>query len=343
MGSALAAALLLSANWSALEPFQQTVSRARFDHLLATVYSPSGAFTNHLAYADGSVAIRSATNTLFVLRFAPPEIQPPASAPLIRRIALDPGHIGGDWARFEERHFACGNDKPIEEAALNLTVARLLQQRLEKARLTVFLTKNNLQPVTDQRPPIARADIVARARKINDEIKPDLTLCIHFNATAGKDLVNDNRLGVFIHGNYLPTELADDEQKFHLLAKLLERSHSVELAVAESIANALARATRLEPLPPSENAVPAGENPYVLLRNLAANRLYRGPVVYLEPYYMNNRVVYQRLQLGDYDGVKKIGHQLYRSIFREYADAVADGLLSFLETAPKGGQTGSRK
>ena len=42
---------------------------------------------------------------------------------------------------------------------------------------------------------------------------------------------------------------------------------------------------------------------------------------------MNNVIVYQRLQLGDYDGERKIAGRKYKSIFREYADAVADGLL----------------
>jgi len=42
--------------------------------------------------------------------------------------------------------------------------------------------------------------------------------------------------------------------------------------------------------------------------------------------YMNNRIVYQRLQLGDYDGEQVVDGKSYRSIFREYADAVLAGL-----------------
>jgi len=330
MGPAIAAALLLAADWSALERHQRTITRAEFDHLLATVYCPSGAFTNHLAYSTNSVTILSKTNVLFTLHFAQSEISNLKSP--IRRIALDPGHIGGEWAQFEDRHFVRGTDKPVEEAALNLAVARLLKTRLEAAGLTVFLTRNDFKPVTDKRPPDARADIAARAQLVNREFKPDLTVCLHFNAVPWnerRDLVDDNRLAVFVHGNYLPGEVADDEQKFHLLSKLLERSHDTELAVTDAVARSLARATGLEPLPPSENAVPITDNPYLLVRNLGANRQIHGPVIYLEPYYMNNRIVYQRLQLGDYDGEKKIGRKRYRSIFREYADAVADAILNF--------------
>jgi hypothetical protein len=89
------------------------------------------------------------------------------------------------------------------------------------------------------------------------------------------------------------------------------------LAVADAVARSLAKATGLKPLPPSENAVPITDNPYLLLRNLGANRQIHGPVIYLEPYFMNNRIVWQRLQCGD------------DSIFREYADAVAEAVVNF--------------
>jgi N-acetylmuramoyl-L-alanine amidase len=294
--------------------------------LLATVYCPSGAFTNCLRYSTNSVTVLSKTNALFTLHLGQSEISNLKSK--IRRVALDPGHIGGEWAKFEDRCFTCGSGKPIEEASLNLSVARLLKTQLEAAGLTVFLTKDGLSPVTDKHPPDTRADIAARARLVN-EFKPDLTVCIHFNATSSNRLVDDNRLSVFVHGNYLPAEIADDEQKFCLLSKLLERSHATELAVADAVSRSLARATGLRPLPPSENAAPITDNPYLLLRNLGANRQIHGPVIYLEPYFMNNRIVWQRLQLGDYDGEREIEHKRYRSIFREYTDAVADGVLGF--------------
>ena len=45
---------------------------------------------------------------------------------------------------------------------------------------------------------------------------------------------------------------------------------------------------------------------------------------------MNNRTVYQRIQLGDYEGVKEIDGKPYKSIYREYADAVMEGLAKFI-------------
>jgi hypothetical protein len=99
------------------------------------------------------------------------------------------------------------------------------------------------------------------------------------------------------------------------------------LAVAESIAGEFVKATGL---PAAEYPGPVGQTGYVFARNLAANRLFDGPVIYLEPYYANNKIVYQRIQLGDFEGEKEIGGKKYRSIYREYVDAVFAGLRPFL-------------
>jgi hypothetical protein len=368
-----------TANWSALERYQQTISRTEFETLLSHVYCPGEAITNYLAYGTNSVALFATTSRtnppLFVLQFAALPSLLRGKVPLFRRIALDPGHIGGEWARTEERFFVRGKDRPIQEAVLNLTVARLLKTRLEAAGAKVFLTKDNFEPVTEKRPvdfharaeqevktlgtfdlfPLLEreadladairkraemlfyrnSEIAARARLLNESIKPDITLCLHFNAVAWDEcqsLVDDNRLVVFVHGNYLTSELNDEEQKLRLFSKVLEGSHTGELAVADAIATELATATKLSPVDygPGGGAVRVDGNRYVFARNLAANRLINGPVVYLEPYYMNNRIVYQRLQLGDYEGTREIEGRAYRSIFREYADAVASGLGRFI-------------
>jgi N-acetylmuramoyl-L-alanine amidase len=342
----LIAALLLAVNWSSLDRYQHTISRAEFDSLLTNVYDIAG--TLQPAYSSNSVTLAG-----YTLRFTPNA--PTLHVPRITRVVLDPGHIGGAWARVEERWFQRGKDRPVQEAALNLTVARILKRQLEAAGITVLMTKDNFEPVTNKRPEDFRAqaeldgvaavpgglfdqanradavrkrqeirfyrsaEIEARARLVNDQLKPDLTLCIHFNAVEWNqcfDLVEDNRVIIFTHGDYLPAELAGDDQKFRLLQKLLERSHAVEQTVAGAVAAAFGKATGL----------PVEVRP----RNLAANRLFDGPVVYLEPYYMNNRIVYQRIQLGDYDGEKAVEGKSYRSIFREYADAVMEGLRPHL-------------
>jgi N-acetylmuramoyl-L-alanine amidase len=267
-------------------------------------------------------------------------------------------------------------DWPVQEGAINLYVARLLRDRLDEAGAEVIMVKDNLEPMTPLRPDellriagqlpppdprfnhlpdllvessrrdaqrkavekqfYRRAEINARADKINREINPDLTLCIHFNATGWGDektLYEENGLVFFVHGNYQAGELVDDEQKYFLMSKLLERSHDQELGVTRSIADAYVAATELPPsyTVESGNMIPMGTNHYVYARNLAANRQFLGPVVFLEPYYMNNRTVYARIQAGDYDGEREIDGKKYPSIFREYADAVAAGLIAYYD------------
>jgi hypothetical protein len=88
----------------------------------------------------------------------------------------------------------------------------------------------------------------------------------------------------------------------------------------------MAAATNLPAYRYTRGALPVGGNPYLWCRNLLANRLYACPVVYCEPYVMNNEAVAARIQAGDFDGTRLILGQEMTSIFREYAQSVADGL-----------------
>lgn len=386
-------------SWNELEKYHFNCSRQRFESLLKSRYAPSDALASCLTITDEEVSVYASPDKqrkLWTLKFSKSEPQrtfghraPDRGAPPLSgwRIALDPGHIGGEWARMEERFFSAAlkeGDKPlppIQEAAANLIVARLLRQRLETLGATVLMVKNDLQPVTTMRPedfrqqaqrevarslsgdpvfanmpPLLqqayRADLVRKRMELlfyrHDEIgaraeivnswKPDVTLCIHFNAkdwTLEKDkLTEDNRLVVFVHGNYLPSELQSEEGKLALFAKLLEGSAPTELKLADCISRALAKSTGLaapnkHPSDGSSGWLQISENPYVYARNLLANRLFKGPVIYIEPYYQNNRIVYQRILAGDYEGEREIAGQKFRSIFREYADGVVEGLLQF--------------
>jgi hypothetical protein len=176
------------------------------------------------------------------------------------------------------------------------------------------------------------AELRARAALVNDKLRPDLTLCIHFNATSDDGRpAPDNRLMVIIHGHYSPDSVDTPQRKFELLWKLLENSHATELAAADVISRAMAADLKLPPESSrfDPRRVALSDHPYLCARNLIANRLYHGPVIYLEPYYQNNPTTYARLLAGDYDGERDFGGQRLRSIFREYADAVARGVIGF--------------
>jgi hypothetical protein len=179
------------------------------------------------------------------------------------------------------------------------------------------------------------AEIRRRAELVNTQLKPDLVVCVHFNAERWDDplrpvFVPRNHLHVIVNGCYSTGELRFDDQRFEMLMKMLSRTYPEELAASEHVAGVLATATKLPPYRyTSGNALRPGSNPYLWARNLLANRLYHAPVVFLEPYVMNSETVWSRVQVGDYEGEIMIGGELRRSIFREYADAVAEGLREY--------------
>ena len=189
------------------------------------------------------------------------------------------------------------------------------------------------------------AEIRERARKVNEKLKPDLALCIHFNAEQWRDPENPvfterNDLHVLVSGCFSAGELRHDDERLDMLARLLSRSHAEELAAAAPMARALADATGLPPFSyATGNAVRVGTGDFLWARNLLANRLFECPVVYLEPYCMNNAETYERIQAGDFEGEREVAGKMRRSIFREYADAVVAGLRAYYSAARKSGAT----
>jgi hypothetical protein len=100
-----------------------------------------------------------------------------------------------------------------------------------------------------------------------------------------------------------------------------------ELPLCEAIARGMAEATGLPPFTyTGTNARAVAGQPYVWIRNLLANRIYECPVVFLEPYVMNNREVFERLRAGDYEGRSVVAGRERLSIFQEYAAGVVQGL-----------------
>lgn len=373
-------------DWSALNAYQETITREDFLELLNKVYAPNGAWKKFITFHDTDAIIRTG-GTPFRLRFASsratakavpsywrsrrllPSVEP--GKPLAGlKIALDPGHLGGQWAKMEERWFQIGNSKPVTEGDMTLTVAKLMVPQLEKLGAQVVLTRSKASPVTSLRPsglkktavaslaeqgikPTAfrlqkererlfyrTAEIRRRARLVNESIRPDLVVCLHFNAEDWRDpakpsLVNGNHLHFLVSGALSEDELAYEDQLHDMLIKLLNRSFPEEIAITDQVARKMAAATGLPPfIYHGPNAVSVNSSSYIWARNLLANRLFSCPVIYVEPYVMNNRTVFARIQAGDYKGVKKIGGVERKSIYREYADAIVDGLVAYYSNRP---------
>ena len=374
-------------DWTTLEAFQSTLTRADFERLLTTVFTTGGAWRNFIEIDDAEVRIRTGgegASGVFHLRFATPghtkptprqwksaaDLPPaPPAKPLTGlRVAIDPGHIGGPWARLEERWLSIGNGTPIREGDLTLTVANLLKPRLERLGATVSLVRMQTEPVTDLRaenlldlakataPPAdspaalrktaerlfyRTAEIHARAQLVNGTLKPDLVLCLHFNAEpwgnpSHPTLVKRHHLHLLLNGAYTDEEVSLADQRFALLERLLRRTHEEETLVGTTIADTFAQLTGLPPFAypaGSPNALPVNGHPYLWARNLLANRLYNCPVIFMEPYVMNSTLDHPRIQAGDYEGLRKIQGKSQPSIFREYADALAEGLARYYRNA----------
>lgn len=135
------------------------------------------------------------------------------------KLALDPGHIGGEWAEHEGRHFRIKEtDHFVREGELVLEVAQRAAERLRAYGAVVVLLRENHEPVNPQQPTdyverviernaypadsslaaladhaitirdqairesIVVGELVERARLINEEIQPDAALSLHMNA-----------------------------------------------------------------------------------------------------------------------------------------------------------------
>lgn len=389
--------------WNVLEKYQETITRDDFTHLLRDVYCTQGLADDLIKIDNNSARIlkNREAQTFFTLRFAKDDSAPepvprlwrpakslpkaPDAKPLAGlRIALDPGHLGGKWAKMEERWFQVGNTAPVTEGDLTLRVARLLAPELRKLGAKVLFVRNSTEPVTPMRPddfrqlarkilikngvPQPRPDVLdpkdpakeqtirwqseilfyryseirRRAVLVNTKLHPDLVLCLHFNAEGWGDpnspsLIENNHLHLLVNGSYLKDELEFDDERFEMIRRLLSRAYDEELPLADTVAASMARETQLPAFqyPTTLTTTRVGSTGYVYARNLLATRLYRCPVLYCEPYVMNSRDAFARIQAGDYEGTRNVGGVERKSIFREYADSVVTGLAEYYRSARK--------
>jgi hypothetical protein len=183
------------------------------------------------------------------------------------------------------------------------------------------------------------SEIRQRAKLVNTKLRPDLVLCLHFNAEAWDDernptFVDKNHLHLLVNGSYLEPELAFDDERFEMLRRLLSGASDEEIKIADKVAGVMAKEMHLPPYQyTTVNVTQVGATGYVYARNLVATRLYQCPVVYFEPYVMNNHEVFARIQAGDYEGTRPINGVERPSIYREYVDSVVAGLVEYYREA----------
>ena len=362
-------------DWSRLDAFQKSITRSEFEELLRSIYTARNGWKQWIAIDDEKATIitheaayelkfaktRGDTAKARYWRYAHEFGPAPVARPLHGvHVALDPGHLGGRWAKMEARWLVVDGNPPICEGDMTLLVAGLIKERLEGLGATVSLVRRDTEPLTrvraedlmemarEEHPAdeaaaarLARrwfyrtAEIRARASLVNQQIKPDLVLALHFNAEAWGDpenprLLDHSHVHMLVHGGYGDDELSLEDQRHSLLLKLLGGGHAEEVSIAKAMMEVFHEVT------PHPAFNYSAENQYVCdvpeadgvwARNLLANRLYDCPVVYLEPYLMNSKLDYPRMLAGDYEGLREVGGKWQISIFREYAEAAVAGLV----------------
>jgi len=381
-------------DWQGLGVFQQTITHDEFTQLLTGVYAPNVDLAPWFEIEPAQVRIAEGDGGWFTLKFSdssdvqvaprywriaehlPADLEHPLSG---FKIALDPGHLGGAWAKMEERWFQIDGSKPVTEGDLTLRVAQLIAPRLAALGAQILWVRSHPGPVTTRSPetlrslafltlvargihPISQnytdpfdpwrehsiqweaeklfyrvAEIHDRALVVNTVLRPDLTLCLHFNAEPWGNptrptLVDANHLHFIVNGGYSAAELAYDDVRYAMLIKLLNRSFTEEKEIAESLAAHMAPVTWLPPYRyQTNNAVSIGKTGYVWARNLLANRLYQCPVAYIECYVMNSHEFFNRFQAGEYEGLRSFNGVMRKNIYEEYADGVVEGIEAYFK------------
>ncbi len=314
-------------DWSSLDPLQKTITRKTFISRLERVYTKYQSWKKWLNIKDDHVVI-STSSTPYRFFFATQErILPPLSSLSDLHIAIDPGHIGGAFAEMEERHLQYGDHTPIREGNMTLATAQILAPLLRSHGARVTLVRDKNEPVTIAKPTdfqserlfYRTSEIRARAQLVNQHLKPDLVLCLHFNASGSPVPIPGQHLHILINGAYHESELKHEDERFQMLHRLLSRASELEIPLASSIIESFKKQTKLPPYlyrPDHPFSVNIAENDYLWARNLLANRLYQCPVIFLEPYVMNSTEFVARFKKNP------------DLIYQEYAQAVLDGVLS---------------
>ena len=383
-------------DWKQLEALSGIVGREEFEAAMANIYSDESNHARPWKVEGDKVLIETSPGQPpAVVAFrdthaadTPPvhywhsvrELAPlkPGELPLTGlHIALDPGHIGGGYAKMEERWLSMKPGEAVIEGSLVLRVAQVLKARLEALGARVSLVRSVEAPVTTSKPDdfkdaarevlteagIANpketydgvegdpkiitvqwqaeklfyrvSEIRARARRVNEELRPDMVFCLHLNAEAWGDaarpaFVPRNHFHLLINGCYAPQETQFEDVRFEMFQRLFHRVHEEERRMADVIASSMSTTTGLPPyVYLTKNARRVSASPYVFARNLLANRLYQCPVLYLEPYVMNHEETYKRLLLGYFVGRTLMDGHLVSSPLEDYARGVVNGIVDY--------------
>ncbi|MFK7950725.1 MAG: hypothetical protein AB8G11_24275 [Saprospiraceae bacterium] len=262
------------------------------------------------------------------------EFQPTKEQPLKGlRIALDAGHIAGDFktAKLEGKYIEMtykGEKIAFWEADLAWHTQNYLQRQLEKHGAIVFITRAYGKTAfgmdydtwyarfdgMEDKPDKSRMFWRYFRHKDNDErvrmvnaFKPDLTLIMHYNVDGSnkpwKRPIRSNYSMAFTGGAYMNGELFSRERRFNLLRFLLtddiEESAKFSYDVLQNLQSYAG--IPIHPAGGSQrNTVRTNYNG-VYARNLSLSGRIYGTLCYAEPLFQDSREEVLRLNKRDYN------------------------------------------
>jgi hypothetical protein len=242
---------------------------------------------------------------------------------VIKKIAIDPGHFGGEYAELEFRFL--NHPKRIEEGTLTFLTAIYLKELLEKEGFEVMLTRDGIgkgaYPLTffqwlDLNPEIKALkktdgrlfnefynslDLDERAKKIN-EFAPDITIVIHYNADDNETDENFNLM--HCPGAFRPKDLVSKESRIDFLRLLVTDNLDESILLCQNIIKEMTLTTSIMPVDCNNKksylsyasiCVSKG----VFARDLRLTRLIRSPLCYGETLLQNNTQEAIRLSTVD--------------------------------------------
>ncbi|WP_420421030.1 N-acetylmuramoyl-L-alanine amidase family protein [Simkania sp.] len=256
-----------------------------------------------------------------------PSVVPEFKHPLSKaKIAIDPGHFGGQFARLEERYVSIeseGKTLEFDEGTLAFLTALHLKKKLEAKGATVLMTRKAIgegaypQPffewlkehpeLWEKGVPLStiflrhynRLDLRARAELINN-FQPDLTLLIHYNA-IDSELPDPRRTKptkrnfnlVFIPGAFCKGELANAEDRYHFLRLICTQDLELSHQMAQDLVERFTTYLDVPPLKSAKKELCGFGNSLVsadgvFCRNLCLTRLIESPLCYGETLIQNN-------------------------------------------------------
>lgn len=303
---------LYSNSYSDFESYQYKMTRSEVENKIAKFLLKDPKNTPHLKIEEKKVIFLGDNGKEEFVLHLTDQSKPKNKKKQIKKIAIDPGHLGGKMSLIEERFI----DSPafFDEGTLNYLTALYLKDLLVASGFEVMITKKG---IGEGAYPVAfhdwlainkekefeyssfnkifrccynELDLEERSRLIN-AFQPDITIIIHYNAEPEPTERNYNLM--HIPGSFLKKELSSKSARIQFLRLLVTDDVEESLKLSKAILKEMTRFTKVEPVKDSykinyleNSSLKASSGVYS--RNLRLTRTVSGPLCYGETLIQNN-------------------------------------------------------